>query len=56
MNAAGFHNRAMDPVRNPYSPGAGTPPPARGLCYVPGDGFIDFTVPMFDEFVRRALT
>ena len=28
----------------------------RGLCYAPGDGFIDFSVPMFDEFVRRALT
>lgn len=27
-DTAGFHNRAMDPVRNPYSPGAGTPPPA----------------------------
>ena len=49
----------MDPVRNPYSHGAGTPPPAlvgRGFCYRPRDGVIDFTVPMFDEFVRRALT
>ena len=58
-DTAEFHNRAMDPVRNPYSPGAGTPPPAlvgRGLCYRPRDGVIDFTVPMFDEFVRRALT
>ena len=27
-----------------------------GLCYRPRDGVIDFTVPMFDEFVRRVLT
>lgn len=25
----------------------------RGLCYSPDHGIIDFTVPMFDEFVRR---
>ena len=28
----------------------------RGLCYSPRHDVIDFTVPMFDEFVRRALT
>ena len=28
----------------------------RGLCYSPRHGIIDFTVPMFDEFVRRAMT
>ena len=28
----------------------------RGLCYSPRHGVIDFTVPMFDEFVRRAMT
>ena len=28
----------------------------RGLCYTPRHGIIDFTVPMFDEFVRRAMT
>ncbi len=28
----------------------------RGLCYAPRHGEIAFTVPMFDEFVRRALT
>ena len=28
----------------------------RGLCYSPRHGVIDFTVPMFDGFVRRALT
>ena len=27
----------------------------RGLCYAPRHGELDFTVPMFDEFVRRAL-
>ncbi len=27
----------------------------RGLCYSPRPGVIDFTVPMFDEFVRRAM-
>ena len=27
-----------------------------GLCYRTRDGVIDFTVPMFDEFIRRALT
>ena len=27
----------------------------RGLCYSPRHGIIDFTVPMFDEFVRRAM-
>ena len=26
-----------------------------GLCYSPRHGIIDFTVPMFDEFVRRAM-
>lgn len=28
----------------------------RGLCYAPRHGELAFTVPMFDEFVRRALT
>lgn len=28
----------------------------RGLCYSPRHGVIDFTVPMFDDFVRRSLT
>ena len=28
----------------------------RGLCHSPRHGVIDFTVPMFDEFVRRAMT
>ena len=27
----------------------------RGLCYSPSHGVIDFTVPMFDQFVRRRL-
>ena len=27
----------------------------RGLCYSPRHDVIDFTVPMFDEFVRRVL-
>lgn len=27
----------------------------RGLCYSPNHGVIDFTVPMFDQFVRRRL-
>ena len=27
----------------------------RGVCYSPGYGLIEFTVPMFDQFVRRAL-
>ena len=27
----------------------------RGLCYSPSYGVIDFTVPMFDQFVRRRL-
>jgi len=27
----------------------------RGLCYSPRYGLIDFTVPMFDQFIRRAL-
>lgn len=28
----------------------------RGLCFMPRHGEVDFTVPMFDGFVRRALT
>ena len=28
----------------------------RGLCYAPRHGELAFTVPMFDEFIRRALT
>jgi hypothetical protein len=28
----------------------------RGLCYAPRHGELTFTVPMFDEFIRRALT
>ena len=32
----------MDPVRNPYAPGAGTPPP-------------ESAVPLFDCFMRRTL-
>jgi hypothetical protein len=28
----------------------------RGLCYSPRWGKIDFTVPMFDDFVRRAMS
>ncbi len=28
----------------------------RGLCYAPRHGDLAFTVPMFDEFIRRALT
>lgn len=28
----------------------------RGLCYAPRRGELEFTVPMFDEFVRRSLT
>jgi hypothetical protein len=28
----------------------------RGLCYAPRHGELSFTVPMFDEFIRRALT
>ena len=27
----------------------------RGLCYSPSRGLIDFTVPMFDQFLRRRL-
>ena len=27
----------------------------RGLCYSSGYGVIDFTVPMFDQFLRRQL-
>lgn len=27
----------------------------RGICYSPSHGVIDFTVPMFDQFVRRRL-
>ncbi len=28
----------------------------RGLCYAPRHGVIDFTVPLFDEFIRRVVT
>ncbi|MDE0498170.1 MAG: ATP-binding protein [Acidimicrobiaceae bacterium] len=28
----------------------------RGLCYSPRHGIIDFTVPMFDQFIRRGTT
>ena len=28
----------------------------RGLCYSPRHGIIDFTVPMFDRFIRRRMT
>lgn len=27
----------------------------RGLCYAPSHGVIDFTVPLFDEFIRRKI-
>lgn len=27
----------------------------RGLCYAPSHGVIDFTVPLFDEFIRRVV-
>jgi hypothetical protein len=26
----------------------------RGLLYAPRHGFLDYTVPMFDQFIRRA--
>jgi hypothetical protein len=43
----------MDPVKNPFSPGAGSPPPE----LVGRNSILDmaFTVPLFDEFMRRAI-
>jgi len=90
----------MSPIHNPFSPGAGSPPPElvgrdgvmeqarvllgririkrseksmlltglrgvgktvllklikKGMIYSPAHGDIDFTVPLFDEFMRRAI-
>lgn len=61
----------MDPIRNPFSPGAGSPPPLgvkvtslgpvraqlirKGMVYSPAHGDMAFTVPLFDEFMIRAM-
>jgi hypothetical protein len=51
-------------VSNPYSPGAGTPPPelagrdaliTKGLIFSPHHGEIAFTVPLFDAFMKRIM-
>jgi hypothetical protein len=36
----------MDPIKNPFSPGAG---------YSPAYGDMAFTVPLFDEFMIRVM-
>ncbi len=81
----------MDPVLNPFAPGAGTPPPelagrdelremirvaiervrrglptksilmvglrgvGKGMIWSPSHGDTAFTVPLFDEFMRRIM-
>ena len=80
----------MDPIHNPYAPGAGTPPPdlagrdelcetarvaspgfcrskvtalgptrsqliAKGMVWSPSHGDTGFTVPLFDQFMRRIM-
>lgn len=76
----------MDPIRNPYSPGAGTPPPElgdgphrsgdiaaqlgrsvnslapvrnslinKGMVWSPNHGETAFTVPLFDQYMRRTM-
>lgn len=69
----------MDPVRNPFAPGAGNPPPelagrkdllaaadtmlsrvsqgrhAKGMIWAPAHGDTAFTVPLFDEFLKRQM-
>ncbi len=45
--ALGKSTRQVAPVRDVLI--------KRGLCYSPSHGVIDFTVPMFDRFVRRRL-
>ena len=63
----------MDKISNPFSPGAGSPPPElagrnatvtlpvraslikKGMVYSPSHGDMAFTVPLFDEFMRRAM-
>ena len=79
----------MDPIQNPFSPGAGSPPPElvgregildqarvllgrvnvkinilgpvraslikKGMIYSPAHGDMAFTVPLFDQFMLRAV-
>lgn len=42
----------MDPIGNPFSPGAGSP---QAMIFSPSHGDIAFTVPLFDEFLRRVI-
>lgn len=46
-NTLGKSTRQVAPIRDQLI--------KRGLCYSPSHGVIDFTVPMFDRFVRRRL-
>jgi hypothetical protein len=46
----------MDPVMNPYSPGAGPTRASlisKGLIYSPDHGVVAYTVPAMAAFVRR---
>lgn len=60
----------MDIMQNPFSPGAGSPPPElvgrdsvinqaklikKGMIYSPVHGDMAFTVPLFDQFMRRVM-
>ena len=54
----------MNPLDHPFSPGAGSHPtlgPVRaklikkGMIYSPSHGEMEFTVPLFDEFLKRAI-
>ena len=59
----------MDPIKNPFYPGAGSPPPALvgrapiieqarillGMTYSPAYGDLAFTVPLFNEFMGRVI-
>ena len=69
----------MDSIKNPFAPGAGSPPPElvgrdpildqarillgrvraklikKEMIYSPAHGDIAFTVPLFEEFMVRAI-
>jgi len=44
----------MEPIKNPFSPGASSPPPELA-CRAPVQEHMAFTVPLFDEFMKRAM-
>ncbi|MCY3807208.1 MAG: hypothetical protein OXG55_10520 [bacterium] len=59
LGAGPYRSADVAAVMGRTTPGAGSLRDAlikRGLCHAPRRGVIAFTVPMFDDFVRRRLT